>query len=164
MEFCQVKVSKKGTYSKLDEVDRAVANVQQAVDQLVLLILHPDSDLSLKAALAVELVGKLSIRPLTAALAQANCLMHAGALLTVLRGLRPDFDVALIQALVRVPETHPSDRIKDLVEEILGGMRDRSLKLFRKEKPQVPRRPEKGTTASGSDTVMAARPDVLRSR
>lgn len=130
-----MNTDKLGVRPKLDDVDRAVADAQRAVDTLVRLLTHADHNLALKAALTVGEVGSLPVRPLIAAFSRAKSSHHRLAMLVLLRELAPPFDLEVIGAMSRVLESDPSNQVKTLAEQVLGEMRDRTLQRSKKEKP-----------------------------
>jgi hypothetical protein len=156
--------SRKPARPKYDEVDRAFIRVQRAVHDLVRLMIHPDRSLAIKAALAVGEVPEVPVRPLAATAALVGSLPQREAMLVLIREISPSFSLEVLQALMRVLESDPPDRIKELVEEIVGAMRERSLKVFKKENPQESVRPQDRREGQDAVTAPATGPDGTRSR
>jgi len=149
---------------KYDEVDRAFIRAQRAIHDLVRLMIHPDANLAVKAALAVGELPGLPARPLAATAVWVGSSPRREAMLVLLRDLSPSFDLKVLRGLMRVLESDPPDRIKELVEEILGVMWERSRRVFKKEQPQESGRPQAQFDGQAADTAPTTGPAGTLSR
>ena len=127
-----MKMSKKVTRPRPDEVDRALAAVQRAVDTLIRLMVHEDHGFAAKAALAIGDLGTLPARPLAAAISRTSSPYHRMAMVILLREVSPPFDVEVFLALAQVLASDPSEQVKAFAKETVAILSDRSPKLYKR--------------------------------
>jgi HEAT repeat protein len=112
-----------------DDVDRAVAEAQRAVDKLVRLMVNPDHALALKAAFAIGRVGYLASNPLLKEIPRTPSPYHRKAMVGLLRDVAPPFTMGVIEALMHIYFNDPSEQVKACASETLGYLRERSYRI-----------------------------------
>ena len=116
-----------------DDVDRAVAEAQRAVDKLVRLMVNPDHSVALKAALVIGQVGHLASTPLIKALPRTPSPHHRIAMVALLRDVAPLFAMDVIETLMLLYLHDPSEQVKACADETLGYLQEKSYRMQGRE-------------------------------
>jgi hypothetical protein len=119
----------KTVFLKLDEVDRAVAGVQRAIEKLVRLMCQGDDEALLKAVAAVAQMGIFASRPVASAISKAANPSHRVGMLMLLRTIVPAeyMDVALVLSAIAVND--PDEGVRDLADALFHDMRNEARAL-----------------------------------
>ena len=120
---------------KPDEVDRAVAGVQRAIEKLVQLMCRGDDDVVLKAVTALGHMGVFAARPVASAISAAVNPSHRMAMIVLLRTLVPAEYMDIALGLAAIAANDPDDRVRDMADELFHDMRTEARQLGRREPP-----------------------------